>query len=74
MTAKLLMVLSASIIFTLGVTHLVYTFWGTGLTPRRPALRLSMNGTSPVLTNETTMCDAGLASMPPTAWYSSCLA
>jgi hypothetical protein len=55
MTAKLLMVLSASIIFILGVTHLVYTFWGTGLTPRSPALRLSMTSTSPVLTNETTM-------------------
>jgi hypothetical protein len=55
MTAKLLMVLSASIIFILGVTHLVYTFLGTGLTPRSPALRLSMTSTSPVLTNETTM-------------------
>ena len=55
MTAKLLMVLSASIIFILGVTHLVYTFWGTGLTPRSPALRLSMTSTSPVLTNETIM-------------------
>jgi len=26
--AKILMVLSASIVFTLGVVHLVYTFWG----------------------------------------------
>ena len=28
LAARILMVLSASIIFTLGVVHLVYTFWG----------------------------------------------
>lgn len=55
MAAKLLMVLSASIILTLGVVHLVYTFWGPMLTPRDPALRISMSQTSPVITNETTM-------------------
>jgi hypothetical protein len=36
LTAKILMVLSASIIFTLGVVHLAYTFWGPKLTPRDP--------------------------------------
>jgi hypothetical protein len=30
------MVFSASIVFTLGVVHLVYTFWGPSLTPRDP--------------------------------------
>ena len=35
--------------------HLSLTFWGTGLTPRDPALEASMSTTSPVLTNETTM-------------------
>ncbi|MGA2136315.1 MAG: hypothetical protein ABSH50_28835 [Bryobacteraceae bacterium] len=55
MAAKILMVLSASIIFTLGVTHLVYTFWGPLLTPRDPALQISMSQTSPVVTKETTM-------------------
>ena len=55
MAAKILMVLSASIILTLGVTHLVYTFWGPSFTPRDPALQISMSQTSPVLTNETTM-------------------
>jgi hypothetical protein len=55
LTAKILMVLSASIIFTLGVTHLVYTFWGPQLTPRNPALQISMSQTSPVITTETTM-------------------
>jgi hypothetical protein len=53
--ARILMVLSASIIFTLGGTHLVYTFWGPNLTPRDPALQISMSETSPVITKETTM-------------------
>src|SRR6202050_3622693 len=53
--AKILMVLSASMIFTLGVVHLVYTFWGPNLMPRDPALQISMSQISPVITNETTM-------------------
>jgi hypothetical protein len=52
---RILMVLSASIIFTLGVVHIVYTFWGPKLTPRDPALEISMSQISPVITNETTM-------------------
>ena len=55
MPAKILMVLSASIIFTLGVIHLAYTFWGPKLTPRDPALQISMSQISPVITKETTM-------------------
>ena len=55
MAAKMLMVLSASIILTLGVSHLVYTFWGLNLTPRDPALQISMSQTSPVISKETTM-------------------
>ena len=55
MAAKILMVFSASIILTLGVIHLVYTFWGPKLTPREPALQVSMSQTSPVITRETTM-------------------
>ena len=55
MAAKILMVLSASIILTLGVVHLVYTFWGPMLTPRDPALQISMSQISPVITKETTM-------------------
>jgi hypothetical protein len=55
LAAKILMVLSASIIFTLGVVHLVYTFWGSKLTPRDPALQISMSQISPVITRETTM-------------------
>src|SRR5450755_1764351 len=49
------MVLSASIVLTLGVVHLVYTFWGPKLTPRDPALQISMSQISPVITRETTM-------------------
>ena len=55
LAAKILMVLSASIVFTLGVVHLVYTFWGPNLTPRDPALQIGMSQTSPVISKETTM-------------------
>ena len=55
MAAKILMVLSASIILALGVVHLVYTFYGPMLTPRDPALQISMSQVSPVITSETTM-------------------
>ncbi len=49
------MVFSAGIILTLGVLHLVYTFWGPKLTPRDPALHVRMRQVSPVITKETTM-------------------
>jgi hypothetical protein len=49
------MFLSASIIFTLGTAHFAYTFWGTNLTPRDPALQITMSQVSPVITKETTM-------------------
>ncbi|PCE23182.1 hypothetical protein BWP39_26205 [Paraburkholderia acidicola] len=55
MAAKILMVLSAGIMFLLGVVHLAYTFLGNKLTPRDPALQMSMDQISPVLTRQTTM-------------------
>jgi hypothetical protein len=55
MAARILMVLSAGIIFMLGAMHLFYTFSGPNLTPRDPALQNSMRQISPVITNETTM-------------------
>jgi hypothetical protein len=55
LAAKLLMVLSAGIIFTLGAIHLIYTFYGPQLTPRDPALQISMSQVSPVISKETTM-------------------
>jgi hypothetical protein len=55
LAAKILMVLSASIMFVLGVIHLAYTFQGPKLTPRDAALQISMSQISPVITKETTM-------------------
>src|ERR1700746_2267138 len=60
LAAKILMVLSASIVFTLGVVHLVYTFWGPNLTPRDPALQVGMSQIAPVITKETTMWRCGV--------------
>ena len=58
MVAKSLMTASAGILLVLGVIHLIYTFWGTQLTPRDPALQVTMSQISPVLTRETTMWKA----------------
>lgn len=55
MTARVLMVLSSSIILALGVVHLAYTFWGHKLTPRDPAVQVAMARVSPVITKETSM-------------------
>jgi hypothetical protein len=55
LAAKILMVVSAGIVLMLGVVHMVYTFWGTNLTPRDSALQISMSQISPVITKETTM-------------------
>ena len=53
--AKLLMLISAAITFTLGAMHLLYTFSGTLLTPRDPALQIAMTQIAPVITKQTTM-------------------
>ena len=58
MIAKSLMAVSAGILLVLGVIHLVYTFSGPQLTPRDPALQITMSQISPVLTRETTMWKA----------------
>jgi hypothetical protein len=55
LAARILIVFSASIVLTLGVLHLVYTFWGPSLTPRDLALQISMSQSSPIITKETTM-------------------
>ncbi|MFM0279868.1 hypothetical protein P0D75_17810 [Paraburkholderia sediminicola] len=55
MAARILMILSASMMFALGVAHLVYTFWGPKLTPRDPTLQISMSQISPVISKQTTM-------------------
>jgi hypothetical protein len=55
MIAKILMVVSTGTMLSLGVIHLVYTFWGTKLTPRDPELQIRMSEVSPVISRETTM-------------------
>ena len=55
MAARVFMLLSAGVVLMLGIIHLVYTFSGTKLTPRDPALQVSMSLTTPVITKETTM-------------------
>ena len=51
----ILMSLSALVLSTLGVLHLVYTFRGPKLTPRDPALQARMAEVPPVITRQTTM-------------------
>jgi hypothetical protein len=55
MIARFLMAGSAAIILTLGIVHIVYTFRGSKLTPRDPALQQRMKEVAPVITRETTM-------------------
>lgn len=55
MLAKMLMASSAAIILMLGVIHLVYTFWGSKLRPRDPALQAAMAQVHLGITRETTM-------------------
>jgi hypothetical protein len=55
LAARIPMVLDASIVFTLGIVYLVYTFWGLRLTPRDSAVQISMSQIAPVITKETTM-------------------
>lgn len=58
MLPRVLVGLSAGIIFTLGAAHLLYTFWGRKLLPRDPELQASMNDVSPVISDQTTMWKA----------------
>lgn len=55
MLARILMASSAGVLLTLGVIHLIYTFWGEKLTPRDPALQVRMSQVSPLITTQTTM-------------------
>lgn len=55
MTAQILITIAASIIFLLGLLHLIYTFFGPKLTPRDAQLQEHMKHVSPVISKETTM-------------------
>ena len=53
-----LMIVCAAILLLLGSVHLLYTFRGTKLHPRDPALRERMEAVSPGITRQTTMWKA----------------
>lgn len=55
MVAIAFMTLSALVVLTLGVLHLIYTFSGPKLTPRDPALQARMNEIHLVITRQTTV-------------------
>ena len=53
--APSLVAASAAIILLLGLMHLLFTFHGTKLHPRDPALVARLKEVSPIITRETTM-------------------
>src|SRR5262245_44334088 len=55
MTARVLMVVSACIVLTIGVVHFDYTSCAPNLTPRKRTLQVSMSQGSTVISKETTM-------------------
>ena len=55
MLARVLMLVSAAILFALGALHLIYTFSGPKLFPRDRALQKRMGEISPVISKETNM-------------------
>lgn len=55
MQAALLVAASAAVILTLGLVHLLYTFYGSKLLPRDAALREHMERVHPHITRQTTM-------------------
>ena len=50
-----LMTLSTLVLLALGVLHLIYTFSGSKLMPRDPALQARMNEVNLVITRQTTV-------------------
>ena len=59
-TSKYFIAFASVVMAALGSIHLLYTFWGTRLFPRDPAVQAAMNATSLRLTAETTMWKAWL--------------
>ena len=60
MIASTLIAASALIVFVFGSIHLLYTFNGPKLHPRDPAVMAAMQGTTPLITRETTIWRANL--------------
>ena len=55
MTANILFAISASILLLLGTLHLIFTFYGSKLTPCDANLQADMKRISPVISKETTI-------------------
>lgn len=55
MVPSILIAVSALIALALGFAHLVFTFFGSKLRPRDPALEARMKEVSPGITSQTTM-------------------
>ena len=55
MPAGYLVLACAGVMLALGTLHLLYTFRGSRLLPRDPALQARMDEVHPVITRETTM-------------------
>lgn len=55
MMPKVLMVSSAAILLMLGIVHIVYTYSGSKLWPRDPAVQVAMSQTHLGITKETTV-------------------
>lgn len=58
MPARILVTISAFIVFWLGFMHMRLTFVGDKLTPTDPAVQESMQRVAPVISSETTMWKA----------------
>lgn len=55
MFASMLVAASATVVFFLGTTHLLFTFATDKFSPRDAALEARMKEVSPILTSELTM-------------------
>lgn len=58
MSASIITFLSALIVATLGLLHLIYTFRGPKLAPRSVEVRAAMESDSPGISGQTTMWNA----------------
>jgi hypothetical protein len=54
----MLIAVSAAVILSMGLLHLLYTFYGTKLLPRDTELLVRMREVSPVISRQTTMWKA----------------
>ncbi len=60
MLASKLIAISAVIVLLFGSMHLLFTYNGTKMHPRDPAVTAAMQATSPIITSETTIWRAGI--------------